>query len=191
MREKDSSQEDEKPQSDKAARGIHSLRETDMQDIMQLLKAGERSSAEIRDKITRQGQRMSSSVFKNRIDELMKRGQVESYEDSTDRRRTLYRIKSQEKVEASRGVYLAARFLESLKDPSYLEKPTEEKGYRITMSAFFEGEEEKAKLEDMAKSALEKEGALHTIGGLILKLSKVNKFAVVYAVERTGRQPKE
>jgi DNA-binding MarR family transcriptional regulator len=185
MKERNSIRKDQKSEPARSAIGRDNLKKSDMQEIIELLRATPRSSKEIMDAIG-----ISSSVFKNRIDKLMERGEVESYEDDTDRRRTHYRIKSKEKAEASRGIYLATQFLESFKDPSYDERTTDEKGYRITMSAFFEGEEEKAKLEHMVNNTFENEELLRRMGEIILKLSKINKFAFVYAIERTGKQSK-
>jgi predicted ArsR family transcriptional regulator len=185
MKERNSILKDEKSEPARVTVGRNNLRKSDMQKIIELLKPGDLSSRQIMDKM-----HISSSVFKDRIDELMEGGEVESHEDDTDRRRTFYRIKSQEKAEASRGMYLATQFLESLKDPSHREKITEKRGYRVTMSSFFEGEEEKARLEAMVNNTLENERLIDVVGEMILKLSKINKFAVVYAIERTGKQSK-
>ena len=186
MKGMNSTRKDEKPEPARSTIPRGDLKRSDMQRIIELLKPGELSSRQITDRM-----HISSSVFKDRIDELMERGEVESHQDDTNRRRILYRIKSKEKADASRGIYLATQFLESFANPSYREKTTEEKGYKVTTSSFFEGEQEKAKLEHMVNQTFENEKLLRLVGETLLTLSKVNKFAFVFAIERTGKKSKE
>ena len=69
------------------------------------------------------------------LKELIKDGYIEFYEDPKDRRVKWYQIKqeSKQKVEAKLLKYDAIRFIESIKDPTYQSKTSEDKKVRASI----------------------------------------------------------
>jgi len=155
------------------------LSKFDLQKIKELLKEKPRSSSELMKELG-----ISSSVLKNRIDELMRRGEISTYEKPDDRRRRLYRIADEEKVDVSRAIYLATQFLEALENPTFKEKAKEHGGYRTSLSVFIEGKQPKDKLDSYASHAFRNMNMIVDAMVILIRISEVEKVAIVATTER-------
>lgn len=159
------------------------LRKRDLDDIRELLREKDRSSKELMEELG-----MSSSVCKDRLDQLIRRGEIESFEDPEDRRRRPYRIVDEDKVKVSRAIYLASRFLDSLDNPTYMEGEATVGGYMTSMSLFFEGPE-REKLAEALQSTFTTDKLKQVGTVLVTMITKalnidVDKAAIVV----TGRK---
>lgn len=159
------------------------LSKFDLQKIKELLREKPRPSKELMEKLG-----ISSSVLKNRIDELMKRGEIES-EEQKDRRKRLYKIADEEKVKVSRSIYLATQFLESLENPSFKEVSGKFEDYEVTVSLFFQGSQSRKTLDNyIAKAMRDMSYIIKTYGQMFKGLDVGG--ALVVTAEKKPREEK-
>ncbi len=104
--------------------------------IRLLLKDGKKTWAELLKNVE-----CSSSTLSKILKEMMVSGEIISETNPQDRRITWYRLKDKSKAEVEIKRYLAAKFLESMKNPRVKEEIHKIADYKITIGLYVEGKE--------------------------------------------------